>query len=68
MLDAVIHPDDDVIDISEVRFLDGRAAAVINDELTRRRGAGQPLVLSGACGLVRRVWALCGFDAELLAS
>jgi anti-anti-sigma regulatory factor len=67
VLAAAIHDHDDAVDVSELRFVDGRAAAVIHGELSRRRDAGQRVRLVGANDLVRRMWGLCGFDQELPA-
>lgn len=57
---------DDTIDASALRFVDAHGAWVLQQALERRRAAGRPLALHDAPPLVRRVWAVCGFDSTLL--
>ncbi|UDY37612.1 MEDS domain-containing protein [Dermatobacter hominis] len=59
-------PSTDVLDLSELTFVDGRVADTIHGELLRRRSHGDRIDLRGATTFVRRVWDLCGFDPELL--
>jgi hypothetical protein len=57
------HPESDrVIDLSGLRFLDGRAAWLLHEHLADRRAGGHAIVLSNASEWLRRVWGLCGFD------
>jgi anti-anti-sigma regulatory factor len=57
------HPESDrVIDMSGLRFVDGRAAWLLQRHLVARRAAGHPIVLSNAPDAVRRVWSVSGFD------
>jgi hypothetical protein len=61
------QPDSDrVIDTSGLTFLDGRAAWLLHAHLVDRHVAGNPLVLSNPSEMLRRVWAVSGFDAGYL--
>ena len=53
---------DEVVDLSPLSFIDGRAAWMLHEALLERRAAGSTTVLVGASAAVRRVWDLCGFD------
>ncbi|HZU78819.1 MAG TPA: MEDS domain-containing protein, partial [Acidimicrobiales bacterium] len=58
---------DTELDLRGLTFVDGRAAATLHGALVRRRDDGRALRVVGANALVRRVWGLCDFDAELLS-
>ncbi|HET7530979.1 MAG TPA: MEDS domain-containing protein [Mycobacteriales bacterium] len=57
---------DDAIDVSGLRFTDGRAASTLHRELRRRRVTGQQVRIVGASRMFRRVWELCGFETSYL--
>lgn len=57
---------DRVIDVSRLKFLDGRAAWLLHSHLVERRVAGHPLVLADPPDVLRRVWSVAGFDAGFL--
>lgn len=59
-------PGTDSLDLSELTFIDGRAADTLHIDLQRRRARGERLEIRGATAFVRRVWDLCGFDPSLL--
>jgi anti-anti-sigma factor len=58
----------DAIDVSALRFLDGRSAFILHDALRRRRAAGHDVVLAGANEQLRRLSAMCGFDDTWFAA
>jgi hypothetical protein len=67
MLQAM--PDTDTsIDVSELSFVDGRAAWTLHRELLRRRDNGQSITLTHSTRMLRGVWRACGFDASMLAA
>jgi anti-anti-sigma regulatory factor len=55
---------DQVIDVSQLFFVDGRGAWTLHDELARRRSAGQDVMLAGPSKVLRHVWSICGFDTS----
>jgi anti-anti-sigma regulatory factor len=58
---------DEVLDLEDLDFIDGGAAAILCDVLVCRRAAGRPLRVVGATHAVCQVWDSCGFDPSLLA-
>jgi anti-anti-sigma factor len=57
---------DEVLDLSELSFLDVRCARVLHRDLARRREAGQQMALAGASPAFGRLWDACGYDRSLL--
>jgi anti-anti-sigma factor len=55
-------PGDFIIDLSRVRFVDGRGMATIVAVGDRLAAAGGTLVVTGASPMARRIWELCAFD------
>ena len=68
VLAGLPHGDRDAIDVSALRFLDGRSAFILHDALRSRRAAGHDVVLAGANEQLRRLWAMCGFDDTWFAA
>jgi anti-anti-sigma factor len=56
---------DEVLDVGGLSFLDARGAWTLHSELTRRRGLGHHVLLTGASRALRRVWDICGLDQSL---
>lgn len=62
-------PDTDrQLDLRRLSFVDARAASILHLELHNRISTGRPLTVTGASPMFRKVWQLCGFDADLLAA
>jgi anti-anti-sigma factor len=59
---------DEVLDVTDVGFVDTRAAWVLQDHLRRRQADGRSLRVRGAPEMMRRVWDVCGFDPALLGA
>jgi anti-anti-sigma regulatory factor len=58
---------DSVIDLTRLSFIDARSAWILQDELVRRRAAGQQIRLAEAPRLMQQIWRICDFDRSLLA-
>lgn len=55
-------PGEFVLDLSRLRFIDGRGIATIAGRADRVAAAGGTLVVTGASPMARRLWELCGFE------
>jgi anti-anti-sigma regulatory factor len=66
VLDAIGAVDEVTIDVSMLRFVDGRAAFVLRNAVRAMRDRGQAAVLAGASATLRALWRVLGFDEELL--
>jgi anti-anti-sigma factor len=53
-------PGEFVLDVSGVRFIDGRGLAALGERADRLAEAGSTLVVEGASPVVARLWHLCG--------
>jgi anti-anti-sigma regulatory factor len=68
VLDALGDEGDVVIDVSMLRFVDGRAAFVLHRALGRLRDRGQHAQLRGSSSSLRALWHLLGFEGEVLVA
>lgn len=57
---------DSVIDLTNLSFVDARSTWILQDELVRRRAAGQQIRLAEPSRLMQQIWRICDFDRSLL--
>jgi anti-anti-sigma regulatory factor len=65
---ATLPEGDGEVVATDLRFIDARAAWLLEQVLVRRRADGRPLAVRDASPLVRRLWSLCDFDPSLLSA
>jgi len=64
---AGLPPTDAEVDVTHLRFIDGRSLWVLHEALQRRRAAGHPTVVRGVHGVTGQAWRELGFDPALMA-